>query len=101
MPKIRTTTPESGDQVIPSTDTPAEIPKKEHVSPNVQENVLISERNGKMSDVTSMAPPPAVPATVEEPASTHEGSRKHGREEDDNPEGQGSAKKIDTKGGET
>lgn len=96
-----TTTPESGDPVSSSTDTPAETPKKEPISPKVQDNVPISERNGKMSADTSMAPPPAASATVEESPSTNEGSKKRVREEDDNLEGQGSAKKIDTKGGES
>ncbi len=101
MPTIRTTTPEPGDQVSPSTDTPAETPKKEQVSPEFQEDVSISERNSNKSADTSMAPPPTVSATTGESASTNQGSKKRARGEADDPEGQGSAKKIDTKDGES
>ncbi len=101
MPKIKTTDPESSDQVSPIIDRPAEAPKKDQVSSDALNDQLSSGKNGEKSPDTSMAPPPTVSASAEESTSLNGGSKKRVREEDDVSEGQGSAKKVDTKGEES
>lgn len=101
MPKIGTSNTGSGVQVDPSTNTPAELPKNEQGSPNVQDDTSIPGTAVVESADTSMAPPLTVSAATKESTISHEGSNKRLREEDDDPEGQGSPKKIDTKSGES
>lgn len=83
----------------PSTDTPVGATNGEQSSTDVQDNSSTSEKNGEQS-ATSMAPSHTAPATALESTSTNGASKKRGREEDDVPEEQQTAKKVDTKGGD-
>lgn len=57
--------------------------------------------NGVKSTDTSTAPVATTETSAEQPESKTGESKKRGRDEDDAPEGQGSAKRVDTKDGES
>ena len=92
VPKGKASTPDSGDSIRSrsTSSTPAETPNKD--------KAVKDEEN---TPDTSMGPPPPVPVSTAGLETTDAGSKKRARDDDREEEEQGSAKKVDTKTGES
>ncbi|KAK3176526.1 hypothetical protein OEA41_007849 [Lepraria neglecta] len=94
VPIVRTSTPDTDDEVSPHTSTAEQNPIKEKVSSKTEDNVSKPSENGEKTADKSMAPPAATVDIKEETP-----SKKRAREEnDDGAEEQGAVKKVDVKG---